>query len=172
MPPVDEEMLIDVVNDLDEPVRQVRRGDVLQAKENFRVVHAFLFNKNGDLLLQKLGPTRKRHPGFWGSSVAAYLFAGETYEKAIQRRLEQELGVKGADVHPAHKTSMNDSGCKKFIDLFVGHWDGPFRPDPSHIADLEFVPLPDVRRMRDEHLRRFTPTFLHLLNEYLSQQKI
>lgn len=171
MPPVvDEEMVIDVVNDLDEPVGQVKRRNVFEVRENFRVVHAFLFNDRGELLLQKLSPVRKRHPGYWGSSVAGYLFAGEDYETAIRRRVQQELGVEGSDLRFAQKASMDDSGCKKFISLFVGQYGGPLRPDPSQIADVEFLSLDDLRRMRDDQVRRFTPTFLHLLDAYLSQR--
>jgi 8-oxo-dGTP pyrophosphatase MutT (NUDIX family) len=165
---VSEDMLIDAVDALDRPIGTVRRSDALPRKVNFRVVHLFLFNDQGELLIQQLAASRDRHPGAWGSSVAGYLFAGETYMQAAQRRLSQELGVQTA-LQAYGKTSMNDEGCTKFITLYLGTCNGPFTYDHDHIAKLEFQGLPALRIQRGTGERRFTPTFLHVLNFYEQQ---
>ena len=64
------------------------------------------------------------------------------------------------------KTQMLDEGCRKFITLYTIRDDGPFAPDPSHVAEVEFVPLQQIRRDMIQSPSRFTPTFLHLLDFY------
>jgi isopentenyl-diphosphate delta-isomerase len=130
------------------------------------VAHVFVFNRRGELLLQELAMNRPRHSGRWGSSLAAYVAAGEDYAHAARRRLREELGVRGANLQEIGKTQMLDEGCCKFITLFAARNAGPFTLDPSHIAEVHFVPLEQVRRDATQDPSRFTPTFLHLLDFY------
>ena len=160
--------LLDRVDMRDRVVGSVRRGDVFREGANFRVAHLLLFNGRGEVLLQRLARGRRRHPGRWGSSVAAYVAAGESYEEAIKRRTLEELGVQVDTVEPYGKTLMDEeSGCKKFISLFSGRWDGALQIDPSHISEVQFVAVSEVLRTRDKEPWKLTPTFLHLVDRYL-----
>ena len=118
MSAVSEEMVIDAVDQSDSPTSIIRRDEVFRRRANFRVVHILVFNRRGELLLQQLSRTRTRHPGYWGSSVAGYNFAGESYEAAAGRRLGEELGIDGVPLTYIGKTSMEDDGCQKFIGYF------------------------------------------------------
>jgi isopentenyldiphosphate isomerase len=162
MSEVSDRMLIDVVNDSDVVIGSIERKDVFAAKANFRVVHVFIFDDQGHLLLQQIPGQGKRNPGHWGSSVAGYVFTRETYEDAAVRRLEQELGVKNAMLRLVGKTSMEDEGCRKFITLYTVQLNGPFTLDLTHISKLEFLSTGTIATMMGEDKRQFTPTFIHL----------
>jgi len=166
---VGEGMLVDAVDPNDMPVGVVRRSQVFRQKASFRVVHILIFDSKGDLLLQQLSPSRPRHPGYWGSSVAAYVFAGESYEAAAQRRLREELRIREATLGRIGKTSMIDEGCLKFIAVFKTTQGGPFLFDRTHIESLEFVPIEEVHRLSASGARTFTPTFLRVLSFYESR---
>jgi isopentenyldiphosphate isomerase len=166
MPAVNERMLIDAVDRTDTPIGTVRRRDVFELQSNFRVVHDLVFNRRGDLLLQQVAETRTRHPGYWGSSVAGYVFAGESYEAAAKRRIRQELGIRSASLDFVGKTSMDDEGCRKFIAVFSTTRNGPFKFDRTHIERLEFLPIRAIHRLHAAGLRKFTPTFLRVLGFY------
>src|ERR1700693_2164311 len=137
---VSEEMVIDRVDWDDEPIGLIRRDEVFSRRANFRVAHDLIFNSRGELLVQQLASARTRHPGYWGSSVAAYLFAEESYQAAAERRLAEELGVYGVSLRYIGKTSMVDEGSEKFIGVFAATSDGPFRFDKNHIERIEFLP--------------------------------
>jgi isopentenyl-diphosphate delta-isomerase len=158
--------VLDRVNELDQPIGTIARADVFRSHANFRVAHVFIFNRQDELLLQELSPARARNPGRWGSSLAAYVAAGEDYIQAARRRLREELGISDMKLSEIGKTRMLDEGSNKFITLFEGRYDGPFVPDSSHIAKLEFVLLDQVIRTSQQDPSRFTPTFLHLLDFY------
>lgn len=161
-------MVLDQVNRSDVAVGHVKRRDIFARHAGFRVAHILIRNSEGHLLLQRLGLRRERNPGAWGSSVASYLFASETYEAAARRRVEQELGITVAALALVGKTEMVDDGCLKFISVFRMKSNGPFTINQSHIQEIEFVPVPQISRMVADGSRQFTPTFLHVFRFYLS----
>lgn len=166
--PVSGEMPIDAVDENDVPIGVVRREEVFRQRANFRVAHGLVFNSRGELLVQQLARSRPRHSGYWGSSVAAYVFAGESYRAAARRRLTQELDIHGVPIRYVGKTSMEDEGCHKFIGVFAAVHDGPFRFDPDHIETLEFLPLHVIHELHAAGSRPFTPTFLRVVSFYES----
>jgi isopentenyldiphosphate isomerase len=162
-------MVIDVVDDADHVVGTIRRDEALTSSVGFRVAHVFIFNRRGHLLLQRLAPERERHPLRWGSSVAGYLFSGESYEEAARRRVQQELGIDALALAPVGVTSMHDTAARKFIGLFTASHDGPFTPLSSQIAELRFWPLREIELGLVTAPETFTPTFAHLFRFYRSR---
>jgi isopentenyl-diphosphate Delta-isomerase len=156
------DILVDLVDSSDRVIGTAARRQVLQQPDGFRVVHVFLFNTVGDLLLQQIAPGL-RHAGQWGSSVAGYVLTGESYAQAAERKVQQELGVLPPFVESG-KTSMQDQAATKFIDLFTGVCDGPFTPNAAEVSRLEFVALSQIQAERSTGARPFTETFLHLLD--------
>jgi isopentenyldiphosphate isomerase len=171
MPTVSKDMILDLVNQADIPVGVIRRQDVFAKRAGFRVAHILIFNSQGQLLLQRLAHTRKRNPGAWGSSVACYLFASESYQAAARRRAKEELGVAEPPPTFLGKTEMIDDGCLKFISVFTMKNDGPFAVDRSHIDEIEFVPTFRIEKMIERGTRQFTPTFLHVFRYYQSRSR-
>lgn len=161
-------MVIDAVDQTDTPIATVSRKDVFRVHANFRVAHVLVFNSKGELLIQRLALTRARNPGFWGSSVAAYMFSHEDYIDAARRRIAEELGVYGADLLFGGKTYMNDEGCTKFIGIFTTVNEGPFQFDQQHIDQLEFLPVETIRARMNNGTIPFTPTFINVFNFYES----
>ena len=160
--------LLDAVDCHDRVVGSVRRAGVFPRRANFRAAHLFLFNRQSERLLQRLALSRSRHPGCWGSSVAAYVNAGESYRQAVERRAQQDLGVQVEGLQLRGKTSMAEEGSTKFVTLFTGQWDGPLIVDSSHIAQVRFLPVEKLVAVRRAEPWTFTPTFAQLLDLYLN----
>ena len=162
----DSQQVLDSVDAEDRVIGTVRRGDVFRLEANFRVAHLFLFNDRSEILLQRLAASRERHPGRWGSSVAAYLNSGESYWEAILRRTREELGISLESPAALGKTSMADRGCTKCITAFSARRSGLLAVDKRHIAEVRFLPVAEVLRDRKAEPRTLTPTFIHLLDLY------
>ena len=160
------QQLLDAVDNEDQVVGSVQRGDVFRVGASFRVAHLFLFNDRSEMLIQRLASSRPRHPECWGSSVAAYVWSGENYLEAIARRTRQELGVPLGNVTLLGKTSMLDDKCNKFISLFSATSNGPLAIDEGHISEIRFLPVADVLALRFAEPWIFTPTFVHLMDMY------
>lgn len=153
--------LIDRVDGLDSPVGRVARGQALCSGANFRTVHVFVLDAGGRLMIQRLAESRERYPGRWGSSVAAYLHAGEGYREAARRRLLEELGLRLA-LDRVGKLQMHDERSLKFVELYTARDGEPSIREPEHIAELEYRSLAELDRSVSAEPESFTPTFLRL----------
>ena len=153
--------LIDEVDAADEKIGRIRRVDALVKARGFRVVHVLVFNRNGELLLQKLGRHRERNPLRWGSSVAGYLRAGESYLHAARRRLREEIGL--TTILKKHGSiAMNDQEAIKFITVYTTQAAHPSIRESEHIEALEFWPWQKVSRSLARTPDIFTKTFRHV----------
>jgi isopentenyldiphosphate isomerase len=59
-----------------------------------KVVHVLVLNMKGEILLQKRSMNKDVAPGKWDTSVGGHVNAGETLYEALQREMEEELGLK------------------------------------------------------------------------------
>ncbi|MCG6553831.1 MAG: NUDIX domain-containing protein [Candidatus Magnetominusculus sp. LBB02] len=86
--------LLDIVNPEGQVIGQARRNEVHgNNKLLHRVVHVFVFNPEGKLLLQKRSMKKDVAPGVWDTSVGGHVDLGETIEAAVLREMSEELGV-------------------------------------------------------------------------------
>lgn len=74
--------------------RTKERTAPLNEGEYTTVVHALLINDNGEILVQKRVPTKKKWPDLWDISCSGALIAGETSQEGLEREVEEELGLK------------------------------------------------------------------------------
>lgn len=58
-----------------------------------RAFSLFIFNPQGELLLQQRAAGKRLWPGYWSNTCCSHPRRGETLEQAIHRRLEEELGL-------------------------------------------------------------------------------
>ncbi len=58
-----------------------------------RAFSLFVFNPQGELLLQQRAADKRLWPGFWANTCCSHPRRGERIEEAISRRLQEELGM-------------------------------------------------------------------------------
>jgi isopentenyl-diphosphate delta-isomerase len=167
MPAPSGSALIDWVDAADAPIATVRRDQVFEQHAGFRVVHVFVFNSQGELLLQQLGRNRDRNPLTWGSSVAGYLNLGEQYLDGALRRLQEELGL-STPLTKFASVSMPDRGARKFITLYLTTASDFVIGEPDHIEGLRFESIPNIQERMLRSPNDFTETFRFLFGFYLS----
>jgi isopentenyl-diphosphate delta-isomerase len=61
-----------------------------------RAFSLFVFDDQGRLLLQQRAPGKRLWPGYWSNTCCSHPRRGERIEHAIQRRLQEELGLSTA----------------------------------------------------------------------------
>lgn len=157
--------LIDIVSDEDVPVGVIERGEVHESGANFRVSHVFVLNSSDQLLLQELGTERTHQPFRWGSSVAAHVLAGESYEDAAKRRVREELLI-NIPLTDKFKIRVQEGTSIKFVTLFVGRSDVARIGEPKHSAALAFRDLDSVRAEMAANPATFTDTFRDLFESF------
>ena len=162
MPAPDKLSPVDWVDEADRPVKSIERGRVFEVGAKFRVVHIFVFGPRGDLLLQQLGRNRERNPLKWGSSVAGYLHANESYVDGATRRLREELGLE-SPLAKHGSISMQDHSSTKFITLYKTRTDSePRIVEPGHIESLRFWSPEELKEELSREPEQFTETFRYV----------
>lgn len=82
---------------VDEQDHEIGFLDKASAHEGQGVLHRafslFVFNSQGELLLQQRAPGKRLWPGFWSNTCCSHPRRGETLDNAIHRRLDEELGL-------------------------------------------------------------------------------
>jgi isopentenyl-diphosphate delta-isomerase len=77
-----------------------KTGKVLNKRDVHRkelwhgVVHLWLYNRKGEILLQLRAPTKEIFPDVWDVSVAGHIGAGDTPIQVTLREAAEELGIK------------------------------------------------------------------------------
>src|SRR5690242_13556100 len=87
------EEIFDVVNERDEVVGRATRADVHRKRLLHRAVHVLVFNKQGEVFLQKRSMKKDTAKGLWDSSASGHLDHGEDYDPCAVRELREEIGL-------------------------------------------------------------------------------
>ncbi|HKP04849.1 MAG TPA: 16S rRNA (adenine(1518)-N(6)/adenine(1519)-N(6))-dimethyltransferase RsmA [Chthoniobacterales bacterium] len=148
-----------VVDEKDQLLGEAPRGEVHGNNLRHRAVHILLFNKKGELFLQKRSSWKDRHPLLWDSSAAGHVEAGEDYDATAIRELEEELGV-ATELTRVAKLPASERTGQEFIWLYQGQHDGPFRLARSEIEHGEFFPPEVVSGWIKARPDDFAPGFL------------
>lgn len=150
--------LVDVVDAADRILGTLPRVELKTTASNYRVVHVLVLDSRSRLVLQRIAST-KAAAFRLGSSVAGHVRSGESYASAACREFCEELGAVAPPLVDCGKTWLDEDGRRKFIGVFLARSDGPFRPDPSEVAGLEALSLPEARRLCRVAPETFSPTF-------------
>lgn len=154
-----DEELFDVVDMNDQVLYQATRKEVHDKGLIHRAVHILVFNKHHDCLLQKRSRLKDRNPGVWDSSAAGHLDAGETYDTAAARELEEELGIQPARLIKVGNLSPTDKTGWEHVTIYAALYNGKVHFPCAEIEGV--IPFPSslidqwlVRRPQD-----FAPSF-------------
>lgn len=156
----------DVVDENDVVVRQETRGDVHANGWIHRAVHLFMFDKRGNLLLQKRSHLKDKHPGVWDSSAAGHLDAGECYRNAAERELEEELGFEEGKLVEVCKIPPTEATGWEFITLFAGRYAGKPVWPASEIETVLAFSLEEIRQWVDRVPEDFASGFIACLRAF------
>lgn len=134
--------IFDVVDAQDQVLRQATRGEVHRERLLHRAVHVFAINPRGDVLLQQRSLLKDAHPGVWDSSVSGHLDAGESYEQAAVRELEEEMGIQTdeAPLEIARIAPSIHTGWEH-VRLYQVHHSGPIRYPAAEIQAAMWFPV-------------------------------
>ena len=159
--------IFDVVDADDQVTGTATRAEVHAQRLTHRAVHVFVFNKRGDLLLQKRSHLKDMCPGLWDSSVSGHLDSGESYEAAAVRELEEEMGII-AETTPeeiARITPGAETGWEH-VRLYRIRHDGALRFPSAEVDAVMWFPLAEIADWIAAHPADFAPGFLECWKKF------
>lgn len=157
--------IFDVVDESNRVTGTASRHEVHANKLRHRAVHIFVFNRAGELFLQKRSRWKDKQPRKWDSSAAGHLNAGDEYDATAVRELAEELGV-GAPVELIGKIDACRGTGWEFVQLYRARHEGPFVLARSEIESGAFFPMDVVHRWASARPGDFAPGFLECLKVF------
>ena len=155
------EEIFDVVNERDEVIGQAPRSEVHRRGLNHRAVHVLVFNRRGDVFLQKRSMKKDCFPGAWDSSASGHLDQGEDYDACAVREVREELGVQ---LTTAPERVFRVEACERtgheFLWVYRFAHEGPFQLHPEEIEQGGWFAPEAVDRWIAERPEEFAAAFL------------
>jgi isopentenyl-diphosphate delta-isomerase len=134
-----------------------------------RAISIVLFNKDkSQTLITKRSAKKPTWPYYWSNSVCSHPYPNETYQKAAERRLYEELGIKTPlkkRFHFTYSSEMDNKiwGEHEYDMVFTGLYDKALHANPDEIAGYEWIGISNLKRDIRNNPKKYTPWFKILL---------
>ncbi len=126
-----------------------------------RAFSLFVFNPQGELLLQQRSAQKRLWPLYWSNSCCSHPRRGETMEVAVNRRLKQELGMRGRLKYLykfAYHAAFGALGSERELCwVYVGTSDDEVKANANEIAAWRYVDPERLSAEIEARPDRFTP---------------
>jgi isopentenyl-diphosphate Delta-isomerase len=151
---------------VDENDRQTGIAEKLQAHKKgllHRAFSVFIFNDDGDWLLQQRAPGKYHSGGLWTNACCSHPAPGEDTQAAAHRRLVEELGF-DTEIekifHFVYKAHFENGLTENEYDhVFAGKYSGTLNPDPMEVMNTRFLSIENIKKEISNAPYSFTEWF-------------
>ena len=133
-----------------------------------RAFSVFVFNSQGELLLQKRAKSKYHSKGLWSNTCCGHPRPGESTEAAAHRRLAEEMGFDcplEEVFHFVYYTNLEDGLCEhEFNHVFIGRSEPEPRLDFDEAEDWKWTDIARLQNDIEDNPDNFTYWFRLSLN--------
>jgi isopentenyl-diphosphate Delta-isomerase len=162
-----------LVNEADMPVGRMEKIEAHRKALLHRAFSVFIFNSQGEMLLQRRAQGKYHSPGLWTNACCSHPRPDEDTGAAAARRLREELGFATdlTEIFAFTYRSEYDNGLTEYEydHVFVGRYDGPIHPDPAEVSAYRYRDMDGIRAELQADPARYT-TWFHLAFPLVSEK--
>ncbi|HAB31050.1 MAG TPA: isopentenyl-diphosphate delta-isomerase [Cryomorphaceae bacterium] len=163
-----------LVDPEDQPVGRMEKMEAHEKGELHRAFSVFLFNEQGETLLQQRASGKYHSPLLWTNTCCSHPRVGETILEAAKRRVQEELGIHPAhieDLRPAfhfiYRAAFENGLIEHELDhVLMGTFQGTCALNRDEVADVAWITLPNLFKDIALNPARYTAWFKIILVEY------
>jgi len=152
-----------LVNEADQPVGQMEKMEAHELGLLHRAFSVFIFNRAGDMLLQRRALVKYHSAGLWTNACCSHPRPGEKTDQAAQRRLFEELGFTTSiqEIFEFSYKADFDNGLveNEFDHVFTGIYESVINPEPSEVMETAWHSLEWITEDLAEHPNKYTAWF-------------
>jgi isopentenyl-diphosphate delta-isomerase len=173
----DDEPLV-LVNEQDEEIGYLDKKSCHQGKGILhRAFSIFIFNNQGQVLMQKRSAQKTLWPLYWSNSCCSHPRKGEQLEIATSRRLMEELGLVSQLEFLfkfIYQASFKEIGSEhELCYVYIGKSNCPVKTNINEIADWHFMDVESLTKEVHLYPEKFTPWFRleweRMINEWWNE---
>ncbi len=136
-------------------------------------MHILLVNNKNEILLQIRSPTKDKFPNCYDCSVSEHVKAGESFEDAAKRGINEELGLENITLKKIVKLRMNYGPNDNMItEVFEVNFNGELKLNENEISKIVFIPRENIPKLLEKENHRFPPWTKEILRWYVGMPSI
>ncbi|MEO7445205.1 MAG: isopentenyl-diphosphate Delta-isomerase [Ferruginibacter sp.] len=152
-----------LVDENDVPVGTMEKLEVHEKGLLHRAFSIFIFNKNGDMLLQQRADRKYHSPGLWTNACCSHPAPGEETLPAATRRLQEEMGF-ATFLKPAFKFTYqchfdNDLSEHEYDHVFTGLYEGDIVAAEEEVKTWKYVSIDEIAQGLEIFPENYTAWF-------------
>jgi len=159
--------LIDIYNEDNESLdAQIMKSEAHKKGLWHRTAHIWIYNSNGEMLLQLRAKNKEFYPDMWDISVAGHVSLGEDPEISALREIKEEIGlsIKKEDLDffkiRKNKEVFNDLQNNEFYYIYLFKFDGSIKElniQKDELSEIIFLPVEKIEEELKEHPDKYVP---------------
>lgn len=158
---------------VDENDRKIGLMEKMEAHEKallHRAFSVFVFNDQGELLLQRRAAKKYHSPGLWTNTCCSHQRDGETNIEAGKRRLQEEMGF-SCELEEVfsfiYKAPFDNGLTEHELDhVMIGHYNTDPMLNENEADGFRWMKLDAVKADMKEHPEKYTAWFKIIFQEY------
>lgn len=147
--------LVDIVDHNDNVLYQCTRKEMRAKVLCHRAVFIAVVNSAGELLIHQRSALKDLWPSYWDIAVGGVVAAGENYDSAALRELDEEVGITGVPLMALGMGTYSDNMVSLVGKCFMAIYDGPLVLRDGEVVATEWVSQNDLHKRLAE--RDFLP---------------
>jgi 8-oxo-dGTP pyrophosphatase MutT (NUDIX family)/predicted alpha/beta hydrolase family esterase len=159
--PADE--IVQIVDEKNQVAGSCPRGVMRAERLIHRACYILVFNRKGELFVQKRSIIKDVYPGHWDVAAGGVVLAGESYEQAAGRELLEELGIQDVPLTFLFDNYYEDEHNRVWGRIFTCFHDGPFTLQAEEIDHGRFMGMEEALAL--SKTEPFTPDGVELLEK-------
>jgi isopentenyl-diphosphate Delta-isomerase len=159
------------VNEHDEPIGAGTREEAWAKGIFVRIIRIIIRDENGRILSQHRVDTAKSYPGLWTNSASGHVDAGETWDEAAKRELQEEVGI-STELKLVGDFSLSVDTDGKKIRQFNRFYEGvidsseKITPQPEEVSEFRWYELRELKQAIHSSPEMFTPGFQESITKF------
>ena len=142
--------MVEVIDANFNVLKIVSREEIIEKNLKHKGAFVIVKNDSGQCYAQKRSAKKETYPGLWCVSAGGGVVAGESFEAAASRELEEELGIK-AEIEFAFDFSFYSDVANYISKIYIAVYNGEIRPNPEEIEQGKWVTKEEVMQMIQEN---------------------
>lgn len=140
-----------------------------------RAISVFVFNKKGELLIQKRAKTKYHSAGLWTNTCCTHPRPGEKTIFAAQRRLKEEMGIKTKlkkIMKIQYKAQVGKLIENEIDHVFFGFFEGKPFINKKEVETWKWINLRELLIDIKRNPKKYTAWFKVILPKLLKKLKL
>jgi len=129
-----------------------------------------VFNKKGELLLQKRSQQKPLWANFW-DGTSSHPRKGESFVQAAERRLQEEMGFScklRKTGQFQYKEKFENLGYEwEVCAVLEGRYDGEVKPNPDEVGNYKWISINKLKKEISLNPDSFAPWFKIIIKKYV-----